>query len=221
MSGDVNKVVTVWELATGKERLTFRGHSSLIYAVALSADSKWGASGCHNKEVRVWDAATGKERFLFKGTDDTISALAFHPDAGRSSPPTPGFHRAGVGPGKRREKPALKGAATEGVVALAVVSEGKRLVAVSSSGLIEVWDLENARKTDSWKIHQDWVKTAAVSADGKTVVAFGRDKPNSREFSTRVFDLTTGKRGATCPPSGASCSASRSAPTARPSPAPG
>ena len=64
VSGSYDKTVKVWDVATGQERATIKGHTGPVLSVALSADGKTIASGSSDYTVKIWDVATGKEKVL-------------------------------------------------------------------------------------------------------------------------------------------------------------
>jgi WD40 repeat protein len=71
--------VKVWDLATGKERLTLTGHPYCITCLAFARDGKILASG--GGDVKLWDVATGKERITLRGPGiSSPYALMFTPD---------------------------------------------------------------------------------------------------------------------------------------------
>ena len=57
--GAKDTTARIWDGATGKELLVFRGHSSMVWSGDWSPDGKRIATA--SKDVRVWDAATGAE----------------------------------------------------------------------------------------------------------------------------------------------------------------
>jgi WD40 repeat protein len=75
--------VKVWDLATGQETLTLKGHTGWVRSVVFSPDGKRLASVSLDQTVNVWDAATGQETLTLKGHPQAVNSVAFCPDGQR------------------------------------------------------------------------------------------------------------------------------------------
>ncbi|WP_010587210.1 WD40 repeat domain-containing protein [Schlesneria paludicola] len=73
--------VQIWDVKTGKEKFTLKGHGKLVGAVTFSSDGKWLASAGEDGTIRLWDTATEKDKFNFKAHDKYVTALAFGPNS--------------------------------------------------------------------------------------------------------------------------------------------
>jgi WD40 repeat protein len=79
-----DKAVRVWDVATGKEVLTLRGHEGdYVRSVAYDPDGKRLASVGGDRTVKVWEAGTGKELLTLKGHTADVWGVAFSPDGKR------------------------------------------------------------------------------------------------------------------------------------------
>jgi len=65
-TGSLAKTVTIWNVSTGQEALTLRGHAEGVTAVAFSRDGNLLASACLDGSVHIWDATPLAERALQK-----------------------------------------------------------------------------------------------------------------------------------------------------------
>jgi WD40 repeat protein len=81
--------IKVWEVASGKELLSLKGHEQRIECLAISPSGKrLAAAGTRTK---VWDAATGKELFTFGGLSGEALCLGFSFDDKRLAVGTRNF----------------------------------------------------------------------------------------------------------------------------------
>jgi WD40 repeat protein len=70
-----------WDIGTGKELLSFKGHTGVITSVVFSPDGKRSAGVTidEGRTGKVWDARTGQELLTLKD----VNCVAFSPDGNR------------------------------------------------------------------------------------------------------------------------------------------
>ena len=78
-AGD-DKALMLWDVQTGKEQATLKGHTDSVSSLAYSPDGKTLASVSNDSTIKFWDVTTGKERATLKGHADWRCSVAFSPD---------------------------------------------------------------------------------------------------------------------------------------------
>ncbi|MEH2451946.1 MAG: hypothetical protein V7K20_11690 [Nostoc sp.] len=53
-SGSEDNTIKIWNVATGQEITTLRGHSSWVQSVTFSPDGKTLASGSEDNTIKIW-----------------------------------------------------------------------------------------------------------------------------------------------------------------------
>ena len=102
----------LWDGSTGEHVSTLKGHSGLIYSVALSPNScqsvpqlsgilkpyamlvkhQWHIStGAEDETVRLWDGSTGEHVLTLEGHSGLIYSVALSPNSCRSVPQSSGI----------------------------------------------------------------------------------------------------------------------------------
>ncbi len=79
-SGIPENMIRLWDLTTGVEVMTLKGHTGNINGLAFSPDGSLLASGSGDSTLRLWDATTGQELFFSSAHRAAVQAVAFSPD---------------------------------------------------------------------------------------------------------------------------------------------
>jgi eukaryotic-like serine/threonine-protein kinase len=134
--------IKLWDLGTGNELRTLRGHTRgggkpnriflpAVHALALSQDGKRVFSAGSDQTVKVWDTQTGAEILTLRGHTDEVMALAVVPGGKRlfsaGKDETVILWDLELG----RQLLALRGHSSW-VLALALVNDAKRLIVASN-----------------------------------------------------------------------------------------
>jgi WD40 repeat protein/serine/threonine protein kinase len=83
VTGGEAYTVKIWDLQTGQELETLRGHMGDVCAAAFSSDGCCLATAGEDTTVRIWDATSWKLRHTLRGHTGLISSLAFIPKSHR------------------------------------------------------------------------------------------------------------------------------------------
>ncbi len=78
-AGDADQGVKLWDVATGKELMSLKGHTKIVNQVAFSADGKKLATASNDHTARLWEVATGRELAILKPHTAEVSSVAFSP----------------------------------------------------------------------------------------------------------------------------------------------
>src|SRR5262249_32969596 len=74
------KTISIWEVASGKERLSLEGHQESTVWGAYRRDGRTLASASWDNTIRLWDLETGKELRCLTGHRGKVNSLTFSAD---------------------------------------------------------------------------------------------------------------------------------------------
>jgi len=79
-SGNGDKTIKIWEVATGKHLRTLTGHYGEVYSVVYSPDGRYLASGSRDNTIKIWEVATGKQLRTLTGHSSPVYSVVYSPD---------------------------------------------------------------------------------------------------------------------------------------------
>ena len=165
-AGGNDKVVRLWDAASGTELPNSFRHSGNITAVVFSPrDSVLALAGV-DKEVVLWDYKTNQVLSTLTGHALGTSSLAFSPDGNTL-------------------------ATAAGVLRVAGGTPLTRFVRQTERGDVTLWDLRTGRATTTFEAHQGDVLSLAFSPDGSKLVTGGVDRVAKIWFVTQSGENLT------------------------------
>jgi WD40 repeat protein len=80
VSGSLDKTIRVWNLETGEQVHSLKGHIHPVNAVAITGDNKYVVSGSQDSTLGVWNLETGEQKHSLKGHTSWVHAVAITGD---------------------------------------------------------------------------------------------------------------------------------------------
>ncbi len=73
-------MLRLWDVASGQQTTTFRGHEDWVTSVKFFPDGSILASGGEDHTVRLWDVVSGQEKATLRGHTGDVFSVSFSPD---------------------------------------------------------------------------------------------------------------------------------------------
>ena len=81
VSASRDKTLRVWDVTTGYNVKTIRGHSDWVRSVAATIDGRWLLSAGADQTIRAWSAESGDAKMTWTGHEHVIECCSFAPGA--------------------------------------------------------------------------------------------------------------------------------------------
>lgn len=198
---ELNGTARVWDVNSGQEVITLKGHQREVLAVAFSPDGKTMATASEDQTVKTWDSASGKERLTFGHNNASAYSLAVSRAGDTIAVGTSGGDIRLLDAATGQPKALLKGHQAA-VNSLAFSPDGKLLASGSGFDLVRdgntfedytvrLWDLSSGKELYRLTGHQGVVWAVTFSPDGKLLASAGEDR------QIIVWDVATGQKNKT------------------------
>jgi WD40 repeat protein len=183
VTGDSNGRVQIWNALTGREILTFVGHSNCVNSVAWSGDSLTLASGSLDNTVKLWNVQTGDCVRTLEGHSDWVNSVAWSglTLASGSLDKTVKLWDVQTGDCVR----TLEGHSSL-VRSVAWSGDGQTLASGSGDHTVKLWDVQTGDCVRTLQGHSSLVRSVAWSGDGQTLAS------GSDDHTVKLWDVQTG-----------------------------
>jgi WD40 repeat protein len=186
--------VKLWDLASGKEVITFVCQTHGLQALAFSPDGRLLAA-VGSGRVMVWDVAAGKQLVTFRvSLGAPVTTLAFSADGKR------------LGATGRRDVQLWEVASGKQLSSFKVLvpadgsafSPDLRTLASPNYQEIDLWDVTTGKLRATLSEHRGQVWYVEFSGDNKTLVAVSHLFDGKRKYTgeIRLWDVTAGRERA-------------------------
>lgn len=179
-----DRTIKIWEVATGRNVMTLKGHTGWVTGVAFNNDGTLLAAGSLSGVIKVWNVESGDEKFSFTNHKESVNRIAFSPDgkslASASGDGTVKLWDTLTG----RETRTFTGHTGE-VHAVAFSPDGKTIISGGTDKIIRVWDVNAGTQTREVRGHDGIIYALAFASGGKQFASGGADK------GIKIWDATT------------------------------
>lgn len=172
--------VKLWDVITGKDLKTFRGHHGTVWSLAFSPDAKTLATTGDDGVAKLWDVDRRMEIATLRGHTRLIVALAFSPD-GKTLATASWDRQVKLWQTEPHPEESLRGH-QNWIRSIAFAPDNKILASAADDQTIKLWDVRTQQELQTLRGHEGKINCLAYSPDGR-LIATGSDDETVRIWS--------------------------------------
>jgi WD40 repeat protein len=175
----------LWDAATGRELVAFRGHEGFVNGVAFDAGGKRVATVSRDKTARIWDAATGKQLVVLTGHTESVDQVSFSGSGNRILTNSREGANTRVWDAETGRQIATFKPTKQLFWTGMLDPEGRRIVLTEVGDYPRIFDVDTGQEVAVLKGSTPGGTHAVFDRDGRRVLTSGDD--------IRIWDAATGR----------------------------
>lgn len=174
-AGGCDRLVRVWDLATGKLEHAIENHADWVLGIAFTPDGKGLVTASRDKTAKVWDLANKESLLTFPGHQKYVFAVAITSDGklGISAGEDGQVRQWQATDAKKQigKQTRVIGSHGRDVFRLALRNDAKNplLASGGADGTVKLWNPVTGAAGKTLTGLGDWVFAVAISPDGQRV----------------------------------------------------
>jgi len=192
-SGSADKIISIWNLDSGKLIQTLTGHANWVRSVAISPDGQTLVSCSADKTIKIWNLSSGKLIQTLTGHGNGVSSVAISPDGKTII--------SGSDDGKLKLWELNSGnliytlTGHTGYVLSVSISPNGKTIASGCGEIVKLWDLSSTNLICTLSEHSGWVRSVAFSKDSQTIASASEDSTIKLWQDGKLIRTLTGHLG--------------------------
>ncbi|GAB1543843.1 hypothetical protein NUACC21_65190 [Scytonema sp. NUACC21] len=185
-TGDSDGVIRLWEVTSGKQILSCKGHISWVRSVTFSYDGQILASSSNDRIIKLWNLHTGECLKTLLGHTDMVWSVAFSP---KSQTLASGSEDGTIKLWDIQSGECLKTLQIHNANIYSVVfsPDGQIIASGGKDQAIRVWNVQSGQCFQTLQGHTQSVWSVTFSPDGQIIVSGGKDQ------ALRVWNVQSGQ----------------------------
>ena len=195
-SGEINGMVKLWDVSTGRNINTFRGSGALSKSVAFSPDGTQLASSTSGgyETVEIWEVSTGKIINTIAGHLDGVDSIAFSPDGTKLATGLSVSQGVKLWEIETGKQVATFSEKMGSVMSVAFSPDGMTLASTPGAlGRIKLWDVETGKNIATLQGRKGWVYSVVFSPDGTQFASGDGHEIKLWDVSAQISIATLGR----------------------------
>jgi len=185
VEGDVDTSVRIWDIETGEEIRTLRGHTDTVDSVKFTLDGAFLLSGSWDGTIKRWDVITGQLLDTYEGHDGRVYMLDLMPNGEQfiSASADGTLKLWDIESGEVVD--TFEGH-TDEVNGVDINADGTIMMSASTDMTIRMWDIESREEIRTYEGHEASVNYAVLSPDESFIIS------TSWDDTVRMWDAESG-----------------------------